>query len=53
VSSEPALIEELALKRSITFKDPEKAKQPNMQLWNLINQYPSKVNIKSYQTKDS
>lgn len=30
------------MKRSNTFKDPEKAKQPNMQLWNLINQYPSK-----------
>lgn len=30
----------MALKRSITYKDPQHTKQPNMQLWNLINQLP-------------
>ena len=38
--SEPQLFNEMALKRSITYKDPQHTKQPNMQLWNLINQLP-------------
>ena len=40
--NEPMLFDELSLKKSNTFKDPEKSKQPNMQLWNLINHYPTK-----------
>lgn len=40
-NSEPQMYAELALKRSLNFKDPEKPKQPNTQLWNLINQLPS------------
>jgi hypothetical protein len=40
-NTEPQLFNELALKRSITYKDPEKPKQPNMQMWNLINQFPT------------
>lgn len=40
-NTEPQLFNELAQKRSITYKDPEKPKQPNMQMWNLINQFPT------------
>lgn len=38
---EPQVYEQLAMRRSITYKDPSKPKQPNMQLWNLINQMPT------------
>ena len=42
VQNEPALIEEMSLKRSNTYKDPAVAKKPNYQIWNLINQNPTK-----------
>jgi hypothetical protein len=41
-TNEPVTFNELSLKRTNTIKDPEKTKQPNMQLWNLINQFPTK-----------
>ena len=40
-NTEPQLFDQLATKRSITYKDPGNTKQPNMQLWNLINQLPT------------
>lgn len=40
-NTEPQLFEQMATKRSITYKDPGNTKQPNMQLWNLINQLPT------------
>lgn len=39
--NEPMAFNKLSLKRSNTLNDPEKSKQPNMQLWSLINQFPS------------
>jgi len=42
VDHEPALLEEMSLKRSNTYKDPQVAKKPNHQIWNLINQNPTK-----------
>ena len=40
-NTEPQLFDQMATKRSITYKDPGNTKQPNMQLWNLINQLPT------------
>ena len=40
--SDPVLFEELSLRRSNTFKDPAKARMPDAQTWNQLNQFPTK-----------
>ena len=43
---DPDLFKQLALKRSLDFKDPNQTKKPNTQLWNSINNIPNhKVNM--------
>ena len=37
---DPELFNQLVLKRSLDFKDPNKTKKPNTQLWNSINNIP-------------
>jgi len=37
---DPKLFNEMAMRRSIDFKDPNKTKKPNTQLWNSINNIP-------------
>lgn len=41
--NDPNLFEELSMKRSTTFKDPEKNNlNPSKTMWSTINQYPTK-----------
>ena len=44
---EPELFTQIAMKRSVDFKDPSYSKKPNTQLWNSINNIP-KEKVKMY-----
>lgn len=38
--ADPELFQQMAMRRSIDFKDPGYSKKPNTQLWNSINNIP-------------